>query len=102
MRVSEMTEISLVLPTPPSINHYWRHFRGRTVISAEGRAYRERVAVVCHSRSLDPVLREVAVTVRIYRKAKRGDLDNFLKVLLDSLRGYAYQADSHIIQLKVY
>jgi len=33
----------LTLPYPPSINHYWRNFRGRMVISREGRAYREDV-----------------------------------------------------------
>ncbi len=33
----------LVLPYPPSVNHYWRSYRGRVVLSAEGRAYREDV-----------------------------------------------------------
>ncbi len=33
----------LTLPYPPSINHYWRNFRGRVVISREGRAFRKNV-----------------------------------------------------------
>lgn len=33
----------LRLPYPPSINHYWRNFRGRIVISREGRTFREDV-----------------------------------------------------------
>ncbi len=34
---------AITLPYPPSVNHYWRHYRGRTVISREGRAFRENV-----------------------------------------------------------
>jgi len=33
----------ITLPYPPSVNHYWRHYRGRTVISREGRAFRDEV-----------------------------------------------------------
>ena len=36
----------LALPYPRSINHYWRHFRGRMVISREGRAYRKDVCAL--------------------------------------------------------
>jgi len=35
--------VKLTLPYPPSINHYWRHYRGRTVISQDGRRFREDV-----------------------------------------------------------
>ena len=31
------------MPYPPSVNHYWRSYRGRVVLSAEGRAFREQV-----------------------------------------------------------
>lgn len=31
------------LPYPPSINHYWRMWRGRMVIGKEGRAFRKSV-----------------------------------------------------------
>jgi len=94
--------IALTLPVPPSINHYWRNFRGRTVVSADGREYKEKVAAICIRYQIPMLLDEVAVTVRIYRKARRGDIDNFMKVLLDSLRGYVYKDDSQIIQLHVY
>lgn len=32
----------LILPWPPSVNTYWRTFRGRMLISAHGRDYRVR------------------------------------------------------------
>jgi Holliday junction resolvase RusA-like endonuclease len=35
--------IHITLPWPPSVNGYWRKWRGRMVISVEGRKYREAV-----------------------------------------------------------
>ena len=32
--------ISFTLPYPPSVNHYWKPFRGRMVIGKAGREYR--------------------------------------------------------------
>lgn len=34
------------LPYPPSINHYWRRVGSRTLISREGRRFRERVVAI--------------------------------------------------------
>ncbi len=34
---------SFCLPFPPSMNTYWRNFRGRTVMSKAGRQFREEV-----------------------------------------------------------
>lgn len=34
---------TLALPWPPSVNHYWRMWRGRMLVSREGRTYREDV-----------------------------------------------------------
>lgn len=39
---------------------------------------------------------QVAVVVDVYRPAKRGDLDNFLKCLLDGLQGTMYKNDKQI------
>ena len=32
-----------VLPWPPSVNHYWRHIAGKTLISKKGRMYRREI-----------------------------------------------------------
>ena len=37
--------VKLSLPYPPSINHYWRNFRGRMVIGQEGRAFLHSAAL---------------------------------------------------------
>lgn len=34
-----------------------------------------------------------------YRPAKRGDLDNRIKILLDALEGIAFENDSQIIEI---
>jgi crossover junction endodeoxyribonuclease RusA len=33
----------LTIPWPPSVNHYWRKWRNRMVISREGRMFRKNV-----------------------------------------------------------
>lgn len=89
----------VILPYPPSSNRYWRVFRGRPVVSSEARAYRQQAAALAVAAGVTPITGPVAVRLEVYRPARRGDLDNSLKVLLDSLRGVAYHDDSQIVQL---
>lgn len=58
--------------------------------------------MICLSERVRPVSCPVAVTVQAYRPARRGDLDNSLKITLDSLRGFAYGDDQQIIELHAY
>lgn len=85
-----------VLPYPPTANLYWRNFRGRMVTSAAARAYKAKVAMT-HTKA--PVTGPVGVTLLVYRPARRGDLDNTLKVSLDSLKGIAFEDDSQIQEI---
>ena len=39
----------------------------------------------------------VSVEFKVYRPAKRGDLDNFLKVMLDGMQGTMYKNDKQIV-----
>lgn len=41
----------------------------------------------------------VQVTMLVYRPARRGDLDNTAKAILDALQGHAYHDDSQIVML---
>ncbi len=90
---------ALVLPYPPSGNRYWRHVGPRVLVSAEARAYRAKVGWICAGKKLRPLDGPVVVSVAVYRPAKRGDLDNVLKILLDSLRGYLYRDDAQAVEL---
>ena len=115
--------IALVLPWPVSANRYWRSFvprgsrRAVTVVSPEAEQYRHEVAIA-HARSYGtrkPMSCPVAVSVSLYparpkdwakRRKVEGpnwhasvrsiDLDNALKVLIDALKGIAYDDDSQV------
>jgi crossover junction endodeoxyribonuclease RusA len=89
------------LPYPPSINHYWRRVGYRTLISREGRRFRERVMQRLAERAVRPLAGPLAVEVDVYPPDhRRRDLDNVQKALLDALQhGGAYLDDSQIVQL---
>ena len=95
--------IELELPYPPSVNHYYRHVGPRTLISREGRLYRERVAAELHVLGIEPAAGALVVTIELYPPdRRRRDADNTQKALLDALQhGGAYQDDSQIVKLTV-
>ena len=93
--------IEITLPLTPLLNRYYRKFRNRMVISHDGQAYKQEVAIICQDASIQPLMGPIALQAHIYRKAKRGDIDGYIKGLLDSLQGYAYLNDSQIVVLNV-
>jgi crossover junction endodeoxyribonuclease RusA len=92
----------LVLPVPPSAGLYWRLARGRIVKTAAARAYQQGVKMRALAQGCRPVTGPVAVTVQWFRAARRGDLDNHLKVVLDALQGAVYRNDNQIVELHAY
>jgi Holliday junction resolvase RusA-like endonuclease len=42
---------------------------------------------------------DLSLTMIVYRPAKRGDLDNYTKILADSLQGVLYENDSQIVRI---
>jgi len=95
--------VRLKLPYPPSVNHYWRRVGARTLVSAEGRRYRERIAAYLAARRIPPLDGELTVHVVVSPPdRRRRDLDNVLKALLDALeRGGVYRDDSQIVHLEI-
>lgn len=96
--------MKLVLPYPPSANRYWRVFRGVVVKSKQAREYQKGVAKLVLAQlsgksDLPAFTGEVAVSLVAYRPAKRGDLDNLLKVTLDALRKVVYEDDSQVVRI---
>ena len=69
------------------------------VKSAEARQYQENAGWMAKEQGLQPLVDAVAVDVRVYRPARRGDLDNCLKVVLDAMRGIGYEDDSQIVKI---
>lgn len=95
---------TLTLPVPPSVNGYWRMvtIRGhaRMLISKDGRDYKKRVAELCYG--MMPLRGEVVVRATVYRPRRIGDLDNYLKSLLDALKGYAFEDDSQVVEIHLH
>jgi len=96
--------IEVTLPFPPSVNTYWRTFRGRMIISAKGREYRELVEhMFGYLPMVEPIEGAVCVDILAYRPDKRRrDLDNLFKAPLDALT-YAgvWKDDSQITDLRI-
>ncbi len=91
------------LPYPPSINHYWRRVGPRTLISREGRRFRERVVAILAALPIQPLAGKLAVHVEVFPPdPRRRDIDNIQKALFDALEhGGAYGDDSQIVRLTV-
>ena len=80
-----MISYAMTLPFPPSVNHYWRHARGRTYVSEAGREYRSAVEARASGR-FATLRGRLHVLVKLYPPdARRRDVDNSAKALLDAL-----------------
>jgi crossover junction endodeoxyribonuclease RusA len=95
------------VPFPPSLNHLYRRVGARTLISREGRRYRERIRGLLMAARLSPATStfrgRVHMTVTLHPPdRKRRDLDNSMKALLDALEhAGVYADDSQIDELKI-
>ena len=96
--------LTLELPYPPSVNHYWRRVGARTLISREGRRYRSHVASVLALRRIRPIPGSLDVRITVHPPdRRRRDLDNAMKALLDALEhGGAYGDDFQIDHLDIW
>lgn len=79
--------IELVLPWPPSVNHYWRRISARqTIISKAGRDFREEVRRIVAESGIAKQCGALAVKRILYCPDWRvRDEDNLQKALNDSL-----------------
>jgi len=92
--------VILTLPWPPSINHYWRKWRNRMVISREGRTFRKNVCALLGSGCppKPPADGRIALCMDAFPPdRRRRDLDNIQKAVNDSLEHAGlYKDDSQI------
>lgn len=92
-------KVTLELPYPPSLNHYYRHFRSRVLISAKGRAYRENVISRVASDGIQKFSDKVTVVIDAYPPDnRRRDADNLEKCLFDSLVAGGVLTDDSLIK----
>ena len=77
-----------VLPFPPSMNTYWRNFRGRTVLSKNGRQFKADVQDYVIEQNIPKFGdKKLKITMILRPRDKRKiDIDNRIKAVLDSLQ----------------
>ncbi len=77
--------VSFTVPgVPPSVNHYKSTRNGRYYVSKEALKFKADVALCAAKQYVAAEAYEVHLHIFLGHK-QRGDLDNFLKVALDSL-----------------
>tara|TARA_B100000401_G_scaffold337809_1_gene236395 strand:- start:25 stop:402 length:378 start_codon:yes stop_codon:yes gene_type:complete len=81
-----------------SVNKYYRTFRGRVLISKDGREFKKEVDMLLNS--FEKILGKIKLKLVLYFKDKRKrDLDNYNKVLIDCLKNRLFEDDDQIYQL---
>jgi len=93
--------ITLKLPYPPSVNHYWGQVGSRKFLGKKGKEFRESVFLCVLNARKGPLNGRLEVKVYLYPPDKRKrDVDNVLKSLLDALEhARVYENDSQIDKL---
>jgi crossover junction endodeoxyribonuclease RusA len=78
---------SFSLPFPPSVNTYYRNFRGHMVMSAKGREFREAVQNIVINQNIPKFGdKKLKLTLILRPRDKRKiDIDNRIKAVLDAL-----------------
>lgn len=97
-----LTAQSIVLALPPSANRYWRYGPNGVHVSEEAENYKTGARWKALHQHMTPMAGTVAVYVNVYRARKAGDLDNYAKVILDSLNGAAFHDDSQVVELHMW
>lgn len=93
--------MQIKLPYPPSLNTYYRNWRGRTVIAAQGLKFRRDVAAA--TEGVQKLHGRIRLTLLVCPPDKRKrDLDNVCKATLDALQHAGlYEDDSQIDELRI-
>lgn len=77
--------IELLLPYPPTVNHYWGQSGKHRFIGKKGVEFRKAVAEACLDENVQALDGPLSVHVALFPPDKRKrDIDNVLKPLLDA------------------
>lgn len=100
----------IILPLCPSMNTYWRNFKGITVLSKEAKDFKLTTASIARQEGIyAPLQGEVKVEITYHPKARkketnkpmrRRDIDNCIKPTLDALESIAYLDDNQVVDVR--
>lgn len=91
----------LILPYPPSVNHYWKRGKNGIHLTPRARLFREDVAICALDFLRAYKTLRCPIEIEIFAHPPDGklrDLDNILKATLDSLTHAAVIADDSQIK----
>lgn len=66
----------------------------------ETRQYESEVKILASQQIKTPFEGDLSVDIKFYLKGRRGDIDNYVKSLLDGLNGVAWKDDHQIVDLR--
>ena len=100
----------IVLPYPPSLNElYFHRVMGKPPKqfvqkgpTTEGRKFMAEVGAIVSNSGQKISVGGVILHVWLYRPRKAGDLDNFLKAILDGITGTGWTDDSQVVEIHAY
>lgn len=99
-----MNTLTITLPYPPTANTYYRKYRGRMVLSDRGRVYKDTAAKLWraeHGLRPRPMSGRLSMLIQAWMPDRRvRDIDNIQKPVLDSLKGFAYEDDKTVRDLR--
>ena len=94
--------MQMTIPWPPSVNHYWRKWRNRMVVSKEGRAFRRNVQALLGGSGKPPTEDRIALAMDAFPPdRRRRDLDNLQKAVCDALQHAGVYEDDCQIDLLI-
>lgn len=95
-----MTDYEFTMPWPPSVNGYWKCWRGRAIVSPRGRQYRKMAIEALGESGLkdEGVNSRLSVSLVLNPPTRRAyDIDNFCKGLFDALTHGGFWADDELV-----
>ena len=82
------------LPWPPSTNRLWRSVRGRNILSAEARRFKEEAGIALLMARLKMIKGLVVVWIVLHPPDRRRfEIDNRAKAILDAIKGVVIEDD---------
>ena len=98
-------KITIILnEIPPSTNHYkaqrWNGKHIQWYITKKGKEFKEMIKNLDYKWKI--TTKPIKMNIKLFFPTKRRqDIDNYNKVLLDSLQGIIYEDDNQIVDLRV-